>query len=461
MGMMHPGGMYPVEPHISSLSNPDFDFSGFRENFVDQVAPLYQVPSQQSINIRQILHDFDPVRQLLFRFDAYGTVAEVTLSLIEKDPSGPVTKAVQALGQLHKQRMRVSQGIELDTKPNRSPADYFHQEALTQLKSNKELQQHLNESDAVAALYLVFFSQLSGCVTDWDEPFAILSDWLIQRRLPVTEEPWLVFQDMSAGERLVVKGALWIDIIASVTTGRGPKFFSLWRRLLGERGTYWGQNHTTFQRGLRMDTLIGCPDEVLLMILEVSLLAQWKATTQHEGILSYRELIRQGNEIEQRMKQNVTDTRLINDNNVSLIQNEMMSKPEMLLDDDTRGAVATLFREAAILYLNTVLSGPCPGVPEISEGVRKITQIIRSLHRSPEVERGAVLPIILAGCMTNDSIHREFFKGRFLQNEGVGNLMQLRVLMEILWQKRDANIVHGSVSLAHVVQEQGLRLLLV
>lgn len=63
--------------------------------------------------------------------------------------------------------------------------------------------------------------------------------------------------------------------------------------------------------------------------------------------------------------------------------------------------------------------------------------------------------------MTNDSIHREFFKGRFLQNEGVGNLMQLRVLMEILWQKRDANIVHGSVSLAHVVQEQGLRLLLV
>lgn len=81
MGMMHPGGMYPVEPHISSLSNPDFDFSGFRENFVDQVAPLYQVPSQQSINIRQILHDFDPVRQLLFRFDAYGTVAEVTLSV--------------------------------------------------------------------------------------------------------------------------------------------------------------------------------------------------------------------------------------------------------------------------------------------------------------------------------------------------------------------------------------------
>jgi hypothetical protein len=101
------------------------------------------------------------------------------------------------------------------------------------------------------------------------------------------------------------------------------------------------------------------------------------------------------------------------------------------------------------------------GVPEISDGVRKITQIIRSLHRSPEVEGGAVLPIILAGCMTNDSIHREFLKGRFLQNEGVGNFMQLRLLMEILWQKRDVNVVHGSVSLAQVVQEQSLRLLLV
>jgi hypothetical protein len=81
MGLMHAGGMYPVEPHIASLSNPNFDFTGFSDNFADQAPPLFQVPSQHSINIRQILHDFAPVRQLLFRFDAYGTVAEVTLSV--------------------------------------------------------------------------------------------------------------------------------------------------------------------------------------------------------------------------------------------------------------------------------------------------------------------------------------------------------------------------------------------
>lgn len=101
--------------------------------------------------------------------------------------------------------MRVLQGME---EPNPSPADYFRQEALTQLKNNKDLQQRLTVSDAIAAFYLVLFSQLAGCTTDWDEPFSILCDWLVQTKLPATEEPWLFFQDMPAADHLAVKGAL-------------------------------------------------------------------------------------------------------------------------------------------------------------------------------------------------------------------------------------------------------------
>lgn len=111
-----------------------------------------------------------------------------------------------------------------------------------------------------------------------------------------------------------------------------------------------------------MDTLIGCPDEALLMIAEVSVLAQWKATAQGNGTLSYRELIQRGDAIEQRLNQNVTDIRLANDINVKLIQNETVGKPDVTLpSDETRAVVASLFREAAVLYLHTVLSGPYPG----------------------------------------------------------------------------------------------------
>lgn len=109
-----------------------------------------------------------------------------------------------------------------------------------------------------------------------------------------------------------------------------------------------------------MDTLMGCPDEALLMIAEVSVLAQWKAAAQREGTLSYRELIRRGDAIEQRLKQNVTDTRLIND--IKLIPNEIVGDPDVTFPgEDTRAMVADLFREASVLYLHTVLSGPCPG----------------------------------------------------------------------------------------------------
>lgn len=112
-----------------------------------------------------------------------------------------------------------------------------------------------------------------------------------------------------------------------------------------------------FQRGLRIDTLIGCPDEALLMMAEVSVLAQWKTNAQREGILSYRELIRRGDVIEQRLRQNVTDT----SSDVTL-PNETTGEPDVAFpSDDVRAVVADIFKEAAALYLHTVLSGPCPG----------------------------------------------------------------------------------------------------
>lgn len=354
--------------------------------------------------------------------------------------------------------MRVSQGLESDAKPEHSLALYWRNEALMQIKSkDAQCRPTEAEADAIAALYLVLFSQLGGCFVDWDEPFTILCDWLTQTGLTSTEEPWLFFQGMSATGRLAVKGALWIDILASVTTERGPRFIGLWRRLLGERGTYWNQN-IPFQWGLRMDTLVGCPDEALLMIAEVSVLTQWKKNARREGILSCRELIRRGDVIEQHLSQNVTDTRLTNDVNLA---GETVGEPDVAFpSDEIRTVVADLFREAAVLYLHTVLSGPCPGVPEIGKCIRNITQ---SLGCSPsEAERSVILPITLAGCMTNDSAQRDFLRGRFqAQNENIGNLMQARALMEIVWQRRDANTLLGGVSLSEAVQEKNLRLLLI
>lgn len=120
-----------------------------------------------------------------------------------------MAKAVKALVQLHQKKMRVAQGLS-DTKPEHSPAFYWRNEALMQIKSNKDSRHRAVEveSDAIASLYLVLFSQLDGCRVDWNEPFTILCDWLVATGLTSTEEPWLFFQGMSTASRLAVKGTL-------------------------------------------------------------------------------------------------------------------------------------------------------------------------------------------------------------------------------------------------------------
>lgn len=86
MGMMHTSGMYPIESQLSSLHSSNFgpapDFTVFpSDSFDDQPAPHFQAASQQAVNIRQVLFDFAQARRLLFRFDAYGAVSDVTLNV--------------------------------------------------------------------------------------------------------------------------------------------------------------------------------------------------------------------------------------------------------------------------------------------------------------------------------------------------------------------------------------------
>ncbi len=99
---------------------------------------------------------------------------------------------------------------------------------------------------------------------------------------------------------------------------------------------------------LRMDLLTGCPDEAILAILEISSLANWKALQQRNSCLSYPDLIRRGTAIEQKIRRHQSEQLQMNEATQSRL-------------DDSRSLIASIFREAAFLYLHTVLSNPIPG----------------------------------------------------------------------------------------------------
>lgn len=301
-----------------------------------------------------------------------------------QEPRGPVTNAVCALANLHFTRMQVAQGLEApDPNPEHSTAKYFHDEAYMQLANAKHVRGHYSESDAIAALHLVWFSQLSGGATNWQLVFDIACDWVVHTNLPTDDNPRVKLNSLSATGQLIVKLTLvstsidpsrrrwliclqWLDVFSSLTLLRPPKFIALYRELFSEQGAYWaGPLPADLEKGLlRMEILTGCPNEALLGIAEVSALAQWKTSEKRKGTLSVRELVRRGDEIEQRLRQSHPDVPNYNEVDPlhpNLSSTESTANAPVFPSDEVRRLVAKIFRESVMLYLHTILSDPIPG----------------------------------------------------------------------------------------------------
>lgn len=126
-----------------------------------------------------------------------------------EEPHGAVTLAVCALADLHLKQMRVSQGLEAPNQSSEnSHANYLKNEALFNLETNKATNGFRTDNDAIAALHLLSLSQFSGGGSDWETPFDILGQWLLQQGLHLVEDPWSVFHTLSGVKQLYVKVTL-------------------------------------------------------------------------------------------------------------------------------------------------------------------------------------------------------------------------------------------------------------
>jgi len=251
-----------------------------------------------------------------------------------------------------------------------------------------------------------------------------------------------------------------------------PRYLPLYHRLFAGGGGYWASSSTSGGDALdlRMDSLIGCPDEILLGIAEISTLSHWKRQQLGRGSLSMRELIKQGDRIEQRLRSR-SDLTLVGMEHSPLLTgfsgyavqsnaaHAAMVAAGSFPTEDIRQVVATIFREAAVLYLHMVLSDALPGVPEISETVDTIMQLFNRLPTSI-VDRALVFPICMTGCMTDDRHIREVLSARLdAQEQCFGNLHQTRRVMEAVWQQRD--LQGGAIDWREMIRAHRWNLLLI
>jgi len=374
----YPQSVTPISSSSSLSTDVGVDFSqlgapqeqGSFDFDLRPPSPAPPVPfiiGQNNVQGDHVIYYFDHVRKIQLMF-AGNTFTNATYSLIVQEPRGAVTNAVCALASLHFTRMRVAQGLEApDPNPEHSNATYFHDEAWFQLDTAKQLHGTYTESEAIAALHLVCYSQLSGGTMGWQRAFVVMCEWLAQTGLLSDENPAITLHAMSTTAQVIF--LQWLDTFSSLTLVKPPKYLRLLKRLLGERGGYWpAVGDSDGLHSLRMDLLTGCPDEAILALAEITNLAYWKATEQRNGTLSFRELVRRGDEIEQRLRQHHSnaaanlgevDPAPLHPNLVQAANTEPRVAP--FPSEEARRLVAKVFCEAAVLSLHTVLSNANPG----------------------------------------------------------------------------------------------------
>ncbi|KAL1940291.1 hypothetical protein VTO73DRAFT_9243 [Trametes versicolor] len=442
--------LYGFGQSASSISLPGGDDSHY---FMPSQGLSVSVPSTPQPSIRQeeyIAYYFKKVRELQFVFCG-DTLANILYPIIQQEPNGVVALTLCALAALHHARLRMAQGadpIAEDPDHENALPRQFYDRALYMLVHAPQTNGtgQYSDSDAIAAVLLISYAVLGGGTMDWATPLEYACEWLGQTGIYNEENPKLTLLNMSATARFAAKGIMYIDVLASITLKQPPRFLSLYKRLNAE---------------LRMDGLTGCPNDALLALAEISALAHWKASELQNGSLSVRELIRRGDIIEKELRERATGLRAEEDEYQSQaaalagldmspaglpmamglphVQPGMSgaSRSPRAQADASKHIIGEMFRETAVLYLHTVLSDSSPGVPEIMNGVEQMMKLLNELRPSP-YDRALVLPLFLAGCMTNNQMMREVVKHRFfMQDATMGNVLLAQTVMEQIWLHRE------------------------
>ena len=202
--------------------------------------------------------------------------------------------------------------------------------------------------------------------------------------------------------RFLLSAFLWLDVLASASTGSSFTLRFNHIRLL-EHGP------------VEMPSIMGCRNWVVASVARACMLNDWKATLEAERRLSTRKLVEEAARIEQEIHLQASQM-LGND------QFEVTCRDEEPRADYVEKLQTVIFALGALIYVHVIVSGAHPEVTEIHDGVLKM---LRTLQRLPEPHllNQVTWPLCVAGCLATDGEHAAFLELASRASEGEQLLM--------------------------------------
>ncbi|EIW57279.1 uncharacterized protein TRAVEDRAFT_125655 [Trametes versicolor FP-101664 SS1] len=415
---------YYNHPHSQLAQSYNLDPNTLSDDDVDHIAspesaqmpmPMavnglgLSIPSEQGRLIQHYLARVLPIQYLL----ADDSIKHFMIKLIQT--SAEARDAACVLSALHLSLSYPAQTTDANMIFNR----------VQLAVANRRTQ--YTEGDAMAGLHIVSSFLFSGGRGDWAFWLGIACEY-VQALLnaPHFYGPEDALRKCPESTRFIIKTTMWFDVLASVTTQTVPRFLEVYRQLFAAQGAYIGDPAASAPE-ISMLPVMGCENKIVLAIAEISNLAHWKENHLHRGTLSIPDLVHRGADIEER---------LLGPSSPQPLAAEVVQRRRLTND---------IFRASAKVYLHTVLSGDYPACPEI---VNAVTETIDALSRIPmdapsvhrSVVRSVVFGICISGCLTDDHRQRGFLIRmlEYQQRESVGNVGEVKRLMQNVWEQRDA-----------------------
>jgi hypothetical protein len=230
------------------------------------------------------------------------------------------------------------------------------------------------------------------------------------------------------------------DIIASTVTQEQPKLYEYHLCLLGEID---GANPS-----INLETVIGCPNWVLLEIGEIAVLDAWKQQCRRAGNLDIMEIVQRATVIKQSLESRLTRV----ENEPVMIPKVGISLLNVFAPIDCHqstnpasqnSSVTRVWAHAALLYLFVVVSGWQPANVDVRHHVGQITELLALQISPPSLLRTMVWPFCVAGCLAeraNEICFRRMVE--VLQPASVfGTVQKALEIMENVWSNRDTGDV--------------------